>query len=267
MRQLFTFILVIHLAVGCSKKNETPVTETNTIANKEVEVKLSPVQKLERAHQKQAFLAKDVVSFDIEIAFGGQQILKGTQILKTDTSKSVLILEDGNKIYTDGQAIYYSPSMENEGMIQFHAFTWSYFFALPYKLSDAGTIWSPQTTVSFKDKKYNAQKLTFTPETGDTPEDWYWIYSNTESNIIEMVTYIVTAEAPKEKAEENPHTITYENYHSIEGIPTANNWKFWEWNDQTGITNQIGEASLKSIKFSTYDESIFKIPEEFKKIQ
>lgn len=265
MKKLFILTLIIgSIFIACTNKKESSSTKTTT---QEQKVSLTPVQKIEKAHQKAVFLDKEIVSFDVEISFGGQQILKGKQLLKTDTSKSVLILEDDSRIYTNNQEIYYSPKMTNKSMIQFHAFTWSYFFALPYKLSDAGTIWSEQKMVAYKDKEYNAQQLTFTPETGDTPEDWYWIYSSIENNIIEMVTYIVTAEAPKEKAEENPHTITYEDYQLIEGIPVANSWRFWEWNDKTGITNQIGEASLENITFIAQDKDIFTIPKGFKKIK
>ncbi len=56
--------------------------------------------------------------------------------------------------------------MDNEATIKYNAFTWSYFFAIPYRLSDAGTIWGSKETVQLMNKSFNMQKLTFTSGTG-----------------------------------------------------------------------------------------------------
>ncbi len=257
----------------CSPSCKEKAAETQeTVAVEEapaekVEKEVSPsIRAIENAHNKEGFLAKETVSFGIQVSFGGKERINGTMTLQTNSARGVLALNDGNKIYTIGEEIHYSPEMEDEKAVKFDAFTWSYFFSLPYKLSDPGTQWSEKEMKEYKGEPYAAQKLTFASGTGDTPEDWYWVFTDPEEHRIEMSTYIVTAGATKEEAEANPHTITYESYESVEGIPIAMQWRFWGWEEEKGTTDQIGEASLRHVTFAPMDEKVFAVPEGFKKL-
>lgn len=222
------------------------------------------VAKVETAHQKAAFLAKNAIQFDIVISFGGKERLNGTITTSTNSSQGIIDYKDGRKIYYHNDKVYFSPEMDNAASIRFAAYTWSYFFLFPYKLSDPGTHWNAYDNKLLNGQEYNSQQLTFAPGTGDDPDDWYIAYANKESNLMEVAAYIVTAHGTKEEAEKDPHAIQYKDYTMVDGIPFAQNWIFWGWRKEQGLTEELGQASLSNIKFVELTEEDFKAPEHFK---
>jgi hypothetical protein len=47
-------------------------------------------------------------------------------------------------------------------------------------------------------------KINFASGTGDAPEDWYVVYADASTNLVQKYP-IVTLKANKEEAEKNPH--------------------------------------------------------------
>ncbi|WP_303687213.1 DUF6503 family protein [Nonlabens dokdonensis] len=147
-------------------------------------------------------------------------------------------------------------------MTRFHAYTWSYFFALPYKLNDPGTQWSNQRNLSFGENEFPTSRLTFENGVGDTSEDWYVVYKNPDTNVLAGVAYIVSYGKDLEKAEEEPHFAKYNKIENIEGIPVATNWSFHNWNEEEGYTDQIGNASIKNVVFLKDTTNLFEQNED-----
>ena len=249
-KALFPLLITLILLSNCNSKSETTL-----------------VQKIGKAHQKEVFLNKRALKMDVNITFNGKTRLNGELILQTNSSEGLLTLKDGNQIYFNQDKVYCSPEIENQNKVRFDAYTWSYFFLFPYKLSDEGTVWSKVESVTMNEQAYNQQKLTFKNGTGDAPDDWYIVYSNPKTNLIRVAAYIVTAGKTKAEAEKNPHAISYENYTIFEEIPIATSWKFWEWNKTEGLTKQIGNATLSNIEFIQSEEQLFKIPTDFIEIK
>jgi hypothetical protein len=133
----------------------------------------------------------------------------------------------------------------------------------PYKLSDPGTQWQSYKNEEKDAASFITEKLTFKPETGDAPDDWYIVYADQNSNLIQKAAYIVTAYGSKEEAEKNPHAIQYADYEDVNGVPIATKWTFWGWNTKDGLTEQLGEAKLSNIQFLKNSASLFEIPKEF----
>lgn len=236
----------------------TPTAEKIPASNAPAEI-----QKIETAHKRSDFLSKKAIQFDIVLTFGNKVRLDGTLTLATNSSKALITYKDGRKIYVVGDKVHRSPNMENAKSARFAAYTWSYFFMLPYKLSDGGTVWSNIGQDSLDNQLYNAQKLNFEAGTGDAPDDWYYIYSKPENDLVEHAAYIVTAGQSKEAAEEDPHSIQYLDYKSVGGIPIAHEWKFWEWRTTEGLTRVLGGAVLSNIKFVEPKEDFFTPPSDF----
>ncbi|MDB4088224.1 hypothetical protein N9544_01245 [Flavobacteriales bacterium] len=250
-------LLGLSILVSCGGGNKSNIKE---------EAKISPevtsVQEMEQQHQKEQFLSEDNIQFDLELYFGGKERMKGIMIFATNSSQGLLELKDGNKIYFIKDKVYYSPDM-NEKRVRFDAYTWSYFFLFPYKLSDEGTIWSELEKVEMNENWYNTQKLTFKNGTGDAPDDWYQVYSDTVYNLIQVAAYIVTGNKSVEKAEEDPHAIAYKNYQYVNGIPIATNWEFYSWTKTEGLTDTLGKATLSNFKFVDDSDSLFIPPTHF----
>jgi hypothetical protein len=235
-------------------------------ANKQKEIKeeaeLTQVQKIEKQHRKDLFLQQDNIQFEIQLYFGGRERINGILTYATNSSQGLIELNNGNKIYFIKDKVFYSPGM-NEKKVRFDAYTWSYFFLFPYKLSDEGTIWSTSEKVEMNNKWYNSQRLTFANGTGDASDDWYQVYSDTTDNTMLVAAYIVTANKSVEKAEEDPHAIAYSNYQTIGGVPVATNWEFFGWTKTEGLTDTLGNATLSNFKFVANSDSLFIPPTNF----
>ncbi len=212
---------------------------------------LSFAEKIEAAHEKETFLSNKAVQFDFVLTFGGSERMNGKITLLTNSTKGLIELADGNKIYYVEDKVFYSPGIENTARIRFDAYTWSYFFLIPYKLSDPGTVWNKYPASKLNGKAYETQKLTFEQGTGDTPDDWYIVYADSKTNLLSAVAYIVTAGKSKEEAEASPSAIEYTDYTRVNGVPIATNWNFWKWHEDNGLTKKRGEAAISNIRFKS----------------
>ena len=255
-------LILLMCVTSCKNENKQ---------DKEVEVPeliiddepMSPIETIEKAYNKEAFLSKEAIELDIVIGFGGKERLDAKMTYLTNSTQGKIELKDGTFIYYDNDKVFHSPDLKNEKAVRFDAYTWMYFLLFPDKLSDQGTIWSELETAELNGKMYNKQGLTFEANTGDAPDDWYVVYSDPETHMLDYVAYIVTVNKSTEAAEADPHAIGYSNFKTIDGVPFAHNWEFYEWTKDGGLGKVIGEAAIKDVKFVTPDINTFKVPEGF----
>jgi len=271
MSQRFSLlILAIFLSLSaCSESSSDNQTQNPppppSIVESESDIPF--VKATETAHKRGSFLSHPAVSMDLALTFGGRERFRGKMSMLTSTGKLRLDPEDGPTTIFDGKEVY--QVMDSTDMVgsRFAVFTWTYFFALPYKLSDPGTIWNDYPNKDLGGKTYNAEKLTFEDGTGDSSKDWYIAYTDLQSNLIYCAPYIVTYSNSAEEAEEDPHAITYSDYREVDGIPMAHSWKFWAWRAEEGLTDELGFASLDNIEFIDEVGSMFDKPENGKALK
>lgn len=262
MKNRYLIILSLVILTSCKKE-----VKKESVPNEEIETVVESITNpytdaIETAHKKDVFLAQKAIKYDIDLTFGGRQILDAIVSVSTDSKYSIIEMKNGENIYISDDKVYCSPGLKDDGSVRFAAYTWNYFFLLPYKLNDDGTKWSDYTP-SESEKDFNTSKLSFEANTGDAPDDWYVIYSNKDTNVIEHAAYIVTLGKTTEEAEADPHAIQYLDYKTINGVPFAHNWVFWGWTADDGLTNQIGNATLSNIEFIDDLKPDFKIPEGY----
>ncbi|WP_366184355.1 hypothetical protein [Flavobacterium ovatum] len=224
------------------------------------------VEKSEKAHEKEIFNNQEAVQFDIKIEFGGTERMDATMTLLTNSSKGLIEFKNGSKIIYNKDQVFYSPDVPSEKSVRFDAYTWAYFFMFPNKMSDGGTIWNPYENPATNKEQFETQKLTFESGIGDAPDDWYVVYSNTETHLIEQLAYIVTAKSKKEEAEKEPHGIQYKDFQTVNGIPIATKWQFCSWNEKDEFGETIGNANLSNIKFISVEPDTFTPGKDFKTI-
>ena len=173
--------------------------------------------------------------------------------MRTNSTGVRIEMADGTTLTYDGENVFMSPENSEYGLkkARFDIFTWTYFFAFPYKVKDPGTFWelTGEKVLDESNKKYETAKLTFGENIGDAPDDWYWVYKDKETNRIKAAAYIVTFSSSAEKANENPHAISYDKYELVNGIPVSTEWGFWDWNEETGISNKRGFGTLSGFEF------------------
>ncbi|MEO1714011.1 MAG: hypothetical protein AAFU60_11830, partial [Bacteroidota bacterium] len=112
-------------------------------------------------------------------------------------------------------------------------------------------------------KDYRSEKLSFEASIGDAPEDWYIIYANPSTNLLEVAAYIVTANKSVEEAEADPHAIEYTDFTTVEEIPFAQRWVFWEWREEQGLTQELGSGEVSNIKLLIAAPMLQDVPEGF----
>lgn len=227
---------------------------------------LSFSENIEEAHNKTAFMNREAVSFKINLKFGGETRLDAKISMTTNSSRVRLDKSNGTTLIYDGESLFISPDSTRSEGARFDIFTWQYFFAMPFKLTDPGTVWEVQKSRTLDSLQYETAKLSFKPNTGDSPDDWYIVYKDSETNRLKAASYIVTFSQDKEIAAENPHAIVYSDYQMIENVAFATKWSFHNWNDQNGFGEKIGEARLSEIHFFDPVEGFFQAPENSKKI-
>lgn len=254
MRTTALFLVWISLWIAPACQEAAPASSAQSS-------KLSPSQtfaeQVETAHQKSDFLEKKAIRFNLLLSFGGKERLNGTLTLLTHSGKGRIDYADGKRIIYDGSAVYYSPEVGTEEKAEFAAYTWSYFFLLPYKLSDPGTRWTEFSDKELQGKIHKVEKLSFTSGTGGSSDDWYILYADPKTNLLHAAAYIVTAGQSTAEAEKDPHAIEYLDYRTIEDIPVATRWNFWAWRQGKGFTKKLGEATLSQIRFTEVKEDFF----------
>ena len=249
MVKYFCLIFVLIVFVGCSPDKED-----------------SFQGRIAEAHHKQQFLEEDIIAFDFLLTFNGEERMNASFYLTTDSRKGFIEQEENTDIYFVDRKVYCERDATDKPKVRFDAFTWSYFFMLPYKLDDPGTIWTDYKNKQLDGTTYDVRKLTFEKGTGDAPDDWYILYAHEGSNLLEAAAYIVTYSKSKEVAEQNPHAIRYEEYRETFGIPLSHQWTFWGWDKSGKLTHKIGEAALDNFRFLREDEVDFNPPAEFVEI-
>jgi len=254
----------VALMLACS----SPKKKSNTAqgANQEDFTKMEVltdaqrlVASIEKAHRKDLFELNEAVQFDLKLEFGGTERINGRVYLLTGGSK--VKIEDVNGLqYWDGSKAMVLPNQEDNEKARFDLLTWSYFFAAPYKLSDSGVNHEFIGETLLGGAEYRANKMTFEKGIGDTPEDWYIVYKDRNSDLLAAMAYIVTSgEKTVEEAEKDPHVITYEAYTEVGGIPFATQWNFWTWNEAGEMNKLLGSATVSNIEFTEKAGDMFQL--------
>lgn len=255
-------LLLFFLLLSCKenvKKEETTTEETQinkTEANEIPEF----TEEIEATHKKSDFLAKEIISYDLVVKFGGKESLNAKYTQSVDGTLIKMERANGEIVIYNGKEVYTNKADTDLGKDRFDIFTWSYFVTIPYKLNDEGTIWSDFHDRPFYGETVPTGKLTFENNIGDAPDDWYVVYKNPKNYLV-GTAYIVTFGKDKKASKIEPHAVKYTNFSEVDGIPFAKNWTYHLWTNENGFGDQIGEATLTNVTFSKSNDTLFKKPE------
>lgn len=255
---------IIILVLAASLWSCQPSTQVHDAESASVVTYSEPI---EVAHNKKDFLSHQAITYHLTLDFGGKERLNAQISTLTNSTKSKIELSNGEVIYTDHDKVYATSGLTSDPTQRFDAFTWNYFFLLPYKMHDEGGNLAEKDNIPLNGETYNVEQLTFGAGVGDAPDDWYYIFSNPETNLIRGASYIVTMKHTKEEAEADPHAITYSDYQDLDGVPIARAWKFWSWDMENGLKNELGHANVDDLMFSMVDDDFFKPSEDVHEVK
>ncbi len=265
MRELSIFAVLVGLGVvlviGLGQL--TPLEAENH----EEEVKAF-VGEIEEAHGMSNWPAGKVLKVDISFAPPGQEFVKGTMWMNSTFAKQRFVDGKGHVYGFDAETAWKedakTPSMAGPGT-RFLLPTLAYFVGAPFKLSDPGVnleLKEEQMVLTEGGEAYDAAKMTFDAGVGDAPDDWYVVYKNPETGVMEGMAYIVTYSKSREEAEETPSCVVYKNYTDVNGLKLSQDWTFYYWDEEKGGSGEPKYlATVRKMTFVDGDDSLFSMPE------
>lgn len=208
-----------------------------------------------------------VVEYDLkDLPFSPVGILNDHQLIDLN-SRHILITSDTYKIGFNGTEAWMTPNMDALGIPpRFYSSTPFYFFGLPFLFADPGTNLESLGTKELKGKEYNVIKVTYDKGIGDTPDDDYVAYIDTETNQLKLVHYIVTYPPlmqGKSIDELERHAAVYDEWQEVDGLIVPKKLSFYVWSDDTLGDTTLGSIRYENVSFKkeTPDPAIFKKPE------
>ena len=229
---------LVGLLLACQSPTDTEQANRNPLADG-----------IQFAHATPSFLEQEVLQGRLSFTWRGTFRFSGTLYSRTNSSQMRFDRDSVGSIIFDGQNYWLNPDTAHFPGAKSSLLTWQYFFLAPYKMRDPGTVWQYYGQRQLNEHTYESGRLSFAPQTGVSPDDWYMVYADPETYLLQAMAYIVTEGQTLQEAEADPHAITYHDYQTIQGIPIAHHWKFWNWSIEEGLQDQIGEASLTDLQF------------------
>lgn len=221
---------------------------------------------VQETHRADFYRQHEALRADIELVRGnGEKRFAGTMTFDAPLGRARLELDEGTTVVFDGNTAWVTPAdSDRMGRARFDVLTWAYFLAAPFKLSDPGVNLRTYKILPMMEgaQTMPTVKMTFDSGVGDAPDDWYVLYQNPETGVLDSMAYIVTFLGPKEEAEKKPHAIHYEGYELVDGVPFSTDWTFYNWSEEKGMYGDpLMRATISSIAFVPYDEDAFTAPE------
>ncbi|MBL4710851.1 MAG: hypothetical protein JKY48_20700 [Flavobacteriales bacterium] len=239
MMRVFFCVLLLTTLVSCgtekTKQNED-VSQAGANKNDANDF----VERIESIHNKKLFMEYDAIQFDLNLNFKGKQKFSGRVYMTTD-GQQIQAKGERKEMYWNGKKAMILPDTAESLKARSALFTWTHFFAAPYKLSEQSTKHHYLGPTKLGGDKYLASKMTF----ANSPDDSYVLYKG-DNDLLVAMTYISKG---RNKKESEPRAITYEAFTDLEGIPFATQWNFWSRDEDGNLDKLLGSASLGNIRF------------------
>jgi hypothetical protein len=201
------------------------------------------------------------VHADLRLEWGGRVGLAARLIHEPGTGRARLELADGTVAAFDGETAWVAPADADLPQARFHLLTWPYFLAAPWKLGDPGSRLEPLAPRELRGERCDVARLTFDSGVGDTPDDWYVVYTDPETHELRALAYIVTYGRAIEQAEAEPHVALYEAWTEVDGyrVPARIAIRDWSLADGPAATD-LGVATFEAVRIAPAPAGAFQRP-------
>lgn len=176
-------------------------------------------------------------------------------------------IEDPTSIYGwDGEEAWIKAkdSTSFQYDTQFWALTPLYFSGQPFVLDGEGVNLELLPNVVFKGATEKVIKATYDAGIGAAPDDYYILYINAETNLVDAFKYIVSYPEYFPNGGHAPEKITVtQGTTTVDGIVFATGFKtYWSADAKDGLGEYITKIDVSDISFSpTVEDNFFSKPE------
>jgi len=187
----------------------------------------------------------------------------GDEVTITDLkNRSSLIDMPNHTIGFNGEDVWLKNkgTTPYKGNARFYYNLMFYFYAMPFILADDGINYDEAKPLVFEGKQYPGIKISYESGVGESPEDEYILYYDSETHQMEWLGYTVTYFS-KEKSKAF-HFIKYSNWQTVQGLllPETLTWYEYENNSPTTKRNDLQFVDIK-LSTEKLNDVIFDIPE------
>ncbi|MBK6263430.1 hypothetical protein JKA74_00170 [Marivirga sp. S37H4] len=225
----------------------------------------SMVKQMLNYHNFDDFMENEVIVFDLKLTLEGEEELNATIYSKTNSSKVKLARIDGSSVLYDGDEVYLSPDTADYPNARFDVLVWEYLALAPFKLAHDYTRWGQPERLPLYQDSTTAVKVSFATDSIYFPSEWFMVYQNRQSKLMEALGNIMILAAETVNGAENMlHAVTYSDYEMVDTTFVAGKLEFWKWTSREGIQDKVGEAEISDIRFSNEKPEMFSFPETFK---
>ena len=224
---------------------------------------LSFVKKSQMAHGLKNWWSYKALDATLNLQFGNKTTFDSARFVFEAHGPKAMYTNSSKKIVHNGKNCWVHPPDSKNGKERFHVWTWPWFLFAPMKMTGEGIYLSDYEEIELNGVNYKTMLQTFSDASGDTPEDWYRLFINPETKMLDAMSYIVTYGKSKEKANEHTSIIVYKNYTDYNGVKLAKDFELWHWENK----ELVGEkpkavGSWFDIELhKQIDEKWFHIPE------
>ena len=187
----------------------------------------------------------------------------GDEVTTTDLKNRKSLIDMPNHIIGfNGDDVWLKnkDTAQYKGNPKFYYNLMFYFYAMPFILADDGIIYEDVSPLVFEGKEYPGIKISYESGVGESPEDEYILYYDSETHKMTWLGYTVTYFS-KEKSKEF-HFIRYSSWQTVEGLllPETLTWYNYENNLPTTKKNDLEFTNIIFSK-EKIDQDIFEAPE------
>lgn len=262
-----TYVMILLLAItACKDKTESP--QTTVEDQPEVPQKTTPsypetLLKVFNAHGG-LDTWKDMRTLEFTMPKP-----EGNEITTTDLKERYSLIEmPKNMIGFDGETVW-TKSMDGSKLDKDPKFYYNlmfYFYAMPFIVADNGIIYEEAKPLVFEGKEYPGIKISYESGVGESPDDEYVLYYDTDTYRMAWLAYTVTYFS-KKKSEKWSY-INYNDWQEVEGLllPEAITWYNVE-NDQPVSIRKEETFSYVSLTRDKMNLKMYMMPEGAEAVQ
>lgn len=245
------------LTITCKNKTESTVDYTKETLDVTTSIYPENINKVFEAHG-----GLDIWEKMKSLEFTMQKP-NGNEVTTTDLKNRKSLIEMPNhRIGFNGNDVWLQSkdTTTYKGNAKFYYNLMFYFYAMPFILADDGINYEEAEPLVFEGATYPGIKVSYESGVGESPEDEYILYYNTETHQMEWLGYTVTY-FTKEKGKEF-HFIKYSNWQSVNGLllPETLTWYNYENNVPTTKRNDLPFTNIK-LSEKKPDQDMFEIPD------
>ena len=265
MKNISYLILVMLLVLSCKNEIKTKAAVVEEIPKEAITTSIYPenMTKIFDAHGGiDTWNKMQTLSFTMEKPTGKEitttHLKTRAELIDTPT---YTIGFNGNKLWVNEKE-----GNDYKGNAKFYKGLMMYFYAMPFIVGDDGVMYEETEPLVFEGKSYPGVLISYEAGVGESPDDQYIIYYDTETAQMQWLAYTVTF--GKDAKSKDFRFIRYNNWQTVNGLvlPKSIDWYTIENNAPVSKRNTVEFTDIV-LSETAPDYNLFSMPADAEVIE